>query len=502
MNSSLSKPLFILEMANNHMGNLKHGLRLIREFAAVVKDFPFEFAFKLQYRDLDTFIHPAFRERSDIKLVKRFQETRLTDSEFRILKSEISECGFKAMCTPFDEKSVDLIVEHNYDFLKIGSCSFTDWPLLEKIVTVDKPVIASTAGASFAEMDRVVSFFEHRSKNFSLMHCVAQYPTETKDLQLNQLKLLHRRYPNLRIGFSTHEDPNDAEVVMVALGAGATIFERHVAVPTEKYKSNAYSSSPDQLRRWLQAARKAYELCGATEERITGTPGESTQLFALRRGVFARRRLNVGERLNREDFFLAMPAVAGQLVANQLSKFSVFTATTAIEPDAPLMLSDLDHTDHQAHVHTILQDVKRALKKGRITLPSARSDLEISHHYGLEKFFENGAVLLNFINREYCKKVIVMLPGQGHPEHFHKQKEETFYVVHGEMDIVLDGVEKTCKAGDMLLVKRGVKHSFSTKHGVIFEEISSTHYKADSFYTDPVVMLNQNRKTLLTYWMN
>jgi sialic acid synthase SpsE/mannose-6-phosphate isomerase-like protein (cupin superfamily) len=496
------KPLFILEMANNHMGNLKHGLRVVREFAAVVKDFPFEFAFKLQYRDLDTFIHPAYRERADLKHVRRFLETRLTEAEFRVLKAEIAECGFRTMCTPFDEKSVDLVVEHGYDFLKIGSCSFTDWPLLEKIATVDKPIIASTGGASLAEMDRVVSFFEHRSKNLALMHCVAQYPTATPDMQLNQLKLLRQRYPNLRLGFSTHEDPNDTEVVMVAVGAGATIFERHVAVPTEKFAANAYSSSPEQFCRWLAAARKAYALCGAADERVAGTPGELAQLHGLRRGVFARRKINAGEQIGPQDCFLAMPAADGQLVANQLSKFSVFTAAAPIEANAPLLLAALEHVDHQARVHAILQDVKKALKKSRITLPTARSDLEISHHYGLEKFYEHGAVLLNFINREYCKKLIVMLPGQRHPEHFHKQKEETFYVVHGEMDIVLDGVTKTCKAGDLLLVQRGVKHSFSTRHGVIFEEISSTHYQADSFYTDPAIMLNQRRKTLLTYWMN
>jgi len=72
------------------------------------------------------------------------------------------------MCTPFDEASVDRIVEDGFDILKIASCSFTDWPLLEKIASVDLPIIGSTAGIECTDMDNVVSFLRHRDKDFAL----------------------------------------------------------------------------------------------------------------------------------------------------------------------------------------------------------------------------------------------------------------------------------------------------------------------------------------------
>ena len=71
------KPLFVLEMANNHMGSLQHGLNMVRAFREVTRDFPYAFAFKLQYRHLDTFIHPAYRGSSEFRYVKRFEEARL-----------------------------------------------------------------------------------------------------------------------------------------------------------------------------------------------------------------------------------------------------------------------------------------------------------------------------------------------------------------------------------------------------------------------------------------
>ena len=81
--SLIPKNLFVFEMANNHMGDVAHGIELIRAFGAVVKKFPqFNFAFKLQYRDLDTFIHPDLQSRMDIKYIKRFSETRLNQDQF------------------------------------------------------------------------------------------------------------------------------------------------------------------------------------------------------------------------------------------------------------------------------------------------------------------------------------------------------------------------------------------------------------------------------------
>ena len=502
MTHDWGKPLFILEMANNHMGDVEHGRRIIHAFAEVVKEFPFKFAFKLQYRNLDTFIHPDFKSRADVKFVKRFSETRLREADFLALKLEMEQHGFGTMCTPFDEASVDLVLRHGFDFLKIGSCSFTDWPLLERIAAVDLPIVASTAGASLQELDRVVSFFEHRQKNVTLMHCVGSYPTPLSDSQLNQIDVLRERYPQMRVGFSTHEPPADHEIVLAAIAKGATVFERHVALATERYTPNAYSSTPEQVRRWLESAQKGFTICGVADARFAGTPEAMAQLADLRRGVFATRRLQPGMRLTPSDYFLAIPACKGQLLANDLSKYHFFAPTQVIEANAPLLTGTLTQEEHEPLVRAILRDVRKHLKHSHITLPSMRSDLEISHHYGLDRFREFGVVMVSFVNREYCKKVLVMLPGQKHPEHMHKLKEETFYVVHGEMTLALDGVEKVYKAGDSILVGRGVKHHFATKRGVIFEEISSTHSPDDSFYTDPVVMQNEHRKTFLNYWMD
>lgn len=501
MPATIPKPLFVLEMANNHMGNVEHGLAVIRAFGEVCREFPFRFAFKLQYRDLDTFIHPAAKGRDDIKYVKRFSETRLSREDFGRLVAEMRANGFLTMATPFDEASVALIEEQGLDIIKIASCSFTDWPLLERVVQNDKPIIASTAGAGVEDIDRVVSFFAHRSKQFALLHCVGEYPTPDERMHLSQVDFLRARYPGVRIGFSTHEDPCNTDIVKLAVAKGVDLFEKHIGLPTAEYALNAYSASPEHTRAWLQAAQHAWALCGVGHTRLPHNPQESASLQSLRRGVFVRRDISAGQIIGEQDVYFAFPPEPGQYTANDWSKYVEYTATSDIPRDKPVTPENAVREDRRARIWDIAQRVKEMLARNNIVVPGS-ADLEISHHYGIDRFDEVGLVLITVVNRGYCKKLLVSLPGQTHPEQYHEKKEETFHIIHGEILLELDGEPMVCRPGDVVTIEPGVRHKFKTETGAVIEEISTTHNKNDSFYTDPAIMENKQRKTLLTYWMD
>jgi sialic acid synthase SpsE/mannose-6-phosphate isomerase-like protein (cupin superfamily) len=492
--------LFVFEMANNHMGSVEHGLRIIRELREASQGFDFALAVKFQYRELDTLIHPDYRSRTDLKYVKRFTETRLSASDYLRLRKATRDAGFLAVCTAFDEASVGLVEAHDYDAIKIASCSFTDWPLLERVAATSLPVIASCAGAALEDVDRVVSFFEHRQRPFTLMHCVGEYPTPLERLELGQIELFRDRYPNVRVGFSTHEAPDTLASIPVAIAKGATVFEKHVGVPTKEWPLNAYSANPAQVRAWLAAARDTVSMSGTHGQRAPLRESEAKSLFELRRGVYARRAIARGERLKPEDLMLAMPTQAGQVTANDLSKYTQFTALRDIPARAAVLARDTSRVDNREKVNEIVRRVRELLHESRVAVP-AKTDFEISYHYGIERFDEFGATILTCINREYCKKLIVLLPGQTHPEQFHKKKEETFLLLYGSMTLGLDGKERELAAGDIVTVERGQKHWFKSTAGCVVEEISSTHYTDDSFYTDPAIGGTKDRKTWLTHWL-
>jgi N-acetylneuraminate synthase len=52
------------------------------------------------------------------------------------------------------------------------------------------------------------------------------------------------------------------------------------------------------------------------------------------------------------------------------------------------------------------------------------------------------------------------------------------------------------------MVQAGVWHSFRTKNGCIFEEVSTTHYNDDSFYKDKRIasLERWERKTKVNHW--
>ena len=148
-----------------------------------------------------------------------------------------------------------------------------------------------------------------------------------------------------------------------------------------------------------------------------------------------------------------------------------------------------------------LHDAKAMLNEANIPIVD-ELQIELSHHYGPERFFETGCTLVNVMNREYCKKIIIVLPGQCNPMHYHLKKEESFQVLHGTLDLVLNGEMLALTPGKIITVKRGDKHAFSSKTGAIFEEVSTTHYRNDSFYEDPVIANTDvlDRKSFLKDW--
>ena len=491
--------LFILEMANNHRGSLLRGKGIINQFHEITKKFPhFKFAFKFQRRDLPTFIHPAYQNKTDIPYIKRFVENQLTIEELKELKEYAFSLGFSTICTPFDELSVQVVKELGFDYIKIGSCSITDWSLLNRIVEMNMPVIGSVGGTSLTDIEKVVSFFKNRQIPLILMYCVGLYPTENEQLGLDKFDILKQKFPNVQIGFSTHEHPYNYSSIQIAIGKGITIFEKHVDIiggnNEESLLPNEYSILPAEFEKYLESACIAQSICKIDP---VVDREEQVKLRSLQRGAFLKRDIFSGEIITKDDLFFAFPIVSiGQLASYSCSKHISFKATTYISKNSPLLLSEVKTIDNSKEIERIKSNIKNILSSHRIVYPS-QSPMEISHHYGLEQFNTYGMCLLTLVNMSYCKKLLILQPGQKNPEHYHKEKTETFFVLVGEAVIKLDGIEHTLTPGNIIHVKPNQIHSISANTEVVIEELSSQHYPNDSYYVDETITNNTNRKIIV-----
>lgn len=341
INRDIFEDLFVLELANNHWGDLNRGLRIIKEFGTVVRYNNVRAAIKLQFRDIDNFIHKKFLLREDIRYIKKTLDTRLTRDELAQLVETVRRTGCVRMATPFDERSVELCVELGIEIIKIASSDITDWPLLEKIAKTRKPVMVSTGGSSLKDIDDMVTFFDNRMIPLAINHCVSLYPAEDAELQLNQIDFLKNRYPNHVIGLSTHEYHDWHSSMLIAYAKGARTFERHIDIKTDNKPFSPYCSTPEQVAEWFQAFHKAKEMCGAPgTEKIPSSQREIDYLTSLVRGVYIKRNLPAGHTLGIDDYYLAIPLQKGQLSCRELLGNQVLAKN--VKADSPLMVDAVD----------------------------------------------------------------------------------------------------------------------------------------------------------------
>jgi len=498
------KDLFILDLANNHFGDVSHAKKIIKKFSDISNKKKIKSAIKFQLRDYNTFIHKDFLESKD-KYVRRFLDTKLEIDEFKKLFKYVKKNKLLTACTPFDENSVDVIEKFKFDYLKIASVSSNDFRLLKRVVKNKIPKIISTGGLSLSEIDKIIRLMKKYNQIFALMHCISLYPSEETDLQLSFIKSMKKRYSNIPIGWSTHENPNSFLPSSLANACGAELFERHIGINSKKYKLNKYSMEPHVFEEYIDNLQRVKKVLSYNDDEKKQIVAKETKtLYNLQRGLYAKSDLKKGDELDDKNSYLAFPLQKNQVPANLLKKKSLIKIN--IKKDSPILKKNISYNSKvmkELQIWSYIHTVKGILNENKISIGS-KFEMEISHHKGLNNFRKVGCYLFNLINKKYAKKIIIMLPNQSHPSHHHKIKDETFYIISGTLILTLNNKKKILKPGDIIDIKKNSHHKFKAgKEGCIFDEISTASIKSDSYYSSSKItkLKRFERKTIVNSWI-
>lgn len=107
--------------------------------------------------------------------------------------------------------------------------------------------------------------------------------------------------------------------------------------------------------------------------------------------------------------------------------------------------------------------------------------------FGLGRFAEIGEVEYWVANEEeagYCGKFLFVDDKQTCPEHYHRRKHETFFVLKGQVHMVVDGQETLLHQGDTLAMPPGRKHRFMGVGPALILEVSQPSMRGDNYFSD------------------
>lgn len=160
--------------------------------------------------------------------------------------------------TAFDEDSADFLMTIGVPAIKIPSGGLADVALLRHVGSLGVPVIVSTGGGDWNDVERAASTLANASSPFAFLHCTAAYPVlDYAELNLSVIAEMRCRYPNIVIGWSGH-DVGIAMAVM-AYSFGARIIEKHFTLNrASKGTDHAFSLEPVGMRKMCRDLRRAH----------------------------------------------------------------------------------------------------------------------------------------------------------------------------------------------------------------------------------------------------
>jgi N-acetylneuraminate synthase/sialic acid synthase len=337
-NIKTSESFIIAEVGHNHKGSVEIAKKLFLSAKECGAD-----AIKLQKRDNLNLYTKDFYNRiyqSENSYGKTYglhrENLEFGKKDYKELINYAKKIDIEFLCTPFDFESLIFLEALNIKAYKIASADLVNLPLQQAIAKTKKPIFLSTGGGNFTDIDRAVKNISKINKKFSILHCTAAYPVELKDMHLNVIKVLKKKYPNNPIGLSDHENGIDAAPLGYMLGA--RIFEKHFTLDRSwKGTDHAFSLEPEGLRKLIRNLRRVPLILGSKNKKILSS--EKIPLQKMFKSIVASRDLKKDTILKYADISFKSPG--GGLKPYEYKKILNKKTKIEIKKDQLILLKKL-----------------------------------------------------------------------------------------------------------------------------------------------------------------
>jgi sialic acid synthase len=297
--SSLDQtPFIIAEVGQNHQGDLEIAKQYVRIFASEGAS-----AVKFQIRNNRYLFSPDAYNKiydSENSFGSTYGEHRenleLKPEWLPLLKQECVDNGVLFMATPFDEPSLDLLLQVGVDVLKIASFDLGNLPFVTLFGKSGKPLILSTGGGNLNQIASTVDVLKDCQSDFAVLHCVSEYPCDFNRLGLSTIQQLKKELGDITVGLSDHFNGTLSGPIAYLLGA--RVFEKHVTLNRAwKGTDHSFALERDGFRRFVRdIGRVSFMLPPKDNSDI----GNELVFQKLGKSIVAKSRLEIGQIITAE----------------------------------------------------------------------------------------------------------------------------------------------------------------------------------------------------------
>ncbi len=290
------EPFIIAEAGINHNGDIELAKSMIitakRCGADAVKFQTFHTEEFIQDKSV-TYTYMSQGKEVTESMYEMFRRNEFSKEEWSIIKHFCIEQDILFLSTPQNVSDLELLLELGIEAIKVGSDDFVNIPLIRRYSQEKLPMLLSCGMADKAEIDTTLSIVKNNGNSpVVLLLCTSQYPTPPEDVNISKLITMHNRYPDVVLGFSDHTQRVEAAIMATALGA--RVFEKHFTLSHNlKGPDHWFSSEPQELKKWCDSIRTAYEMIGYSDLK----PSESEQEMRniAHRSITALKDIHTGE---------------------------------------------------------------------------------------------------------------------------------------------------------------------------------------------------------------
>jgi len=259
------------------------------------------------------------KKESQYKMLKKLE---LSYSDFQKIKKYCGKKKIIFLSTPHScKEDVDLVAKL-CPAIKVGSGDLTILPILKYMAKKQLPIILSTGMATLKEVKEAVKSILPINKKLILLHCVTNYPTQLKNVNLRVMTTMRKKF-NIPVGYSDHTE--GIKVSLAASAMGACVIEKHFTLnknlPGPDHEA---SLEPQELRKMIEEIRKIEERIkeGERPEKIIKklniskalgngikkiNPSEAAVAKVVRKSIVAAINIKKGKKIKENELVIKRP---------------------------------------------------------------------------------------------------------------------------------------------------------------------------------------------------